>query len=1296
MANRVLNVQMLGGFGLQIDGTSVKPVPSRSASSLLAFLIIHRDRAQTRDLLAGRFWPNLPEDKARRRLSHALWQIQSVADAALAGGEDEPDPVAGGTRADDKSDEGVEGLLERTPQTVQLNPRLTVVVDAEVFQRRLDEVERRYRTQRRGTGGPDLASVVDSYHGDLLSGHYDEWIDDQRKRVRDRYLAALDQLVQMNVGQADYESALRYARALVAAEPFSEEWHRAVIRLHALNGHPTAALRHFEEYREAAFRELGTDPDPATAELIERVVKDAASPAVVVDTPEESLPFIGRAAERSALLGRVNELVSGKGGVVLVEGDPGMGKSRLMEEVAQGAEWRGVQVLVGGHSPTSVLSPYQGLRETLTPATTGLRGERVATHLAPIWLTQAATVLEGLEVFVEPTVSHALRPEEEPWRIAEALTQVVLAQANPKPTLLILEDVHWSDEESMGVLVQLGDRLIDSGVLVCLTYQRTVAESAPTIWQGLGELEAKPGSSRLVLGPLTEEEIRRLVTSELGPGRISEPGLQRLIASAGGNPYAILELIRSPLDTLEDGFLNGRGFDSGPEVDVRLLPPVREILSQRIESTGDEIRLVLQCVAALAAPVSSRIVALVADLDRANAIAALADAVEAGFLVEGPRGAEFAHGQTRLAVYEELRPNQLSQIHGRIVDALVNEADVDVGRLAHHAWLAERWPEAHRFHTGAAEQAVLLNAFQTTAEHLAKADQAARSAGLADRDRIDELFAYEGVLEVLGRRPAQQELLDRLVALGDADPLVMLRARQRQAWFLANTDRGAEAAELAAAAIEQAHHESYNTGELLTILGSARAWSGDLNGAIEPLEAAIVELEAGGLSTTRPRLMLGRTYNDLFNVERARQYLEEAYSEAKENDDARSRVEALGHLATLYHTQNDEVGAEAAFQEALSLAADIGYRHGEGVNLVNLAAFYALIGRSGRALPLVARAAEVFASLGNGRGEAFVKHTTSELAHFYLGDDERAHRLAEEAAVYFRSVGDQWRETTCLITLARIDRRHGRRRMARRRLLSALSTVATAGDPSTVAKMRLELALVELELGHHQVALDETAVAGSLLEAHGVGVLGAALFALEAKAMVGLGRTDEAVALVHRAISHNRPRADRAHVAAWWCAEVLTAAGEERAAGEQVALAHELLSRHLEGVSEAEVEASWHLVPEHRAIAEARELHFVETVECRLPSFDAPTGRPLRADDYLPVTLTVSDPGDWMLSTAKDRRQERVLRLLTEAADQGAAARVADLAELLNVSGRTIKRDLAQLRLGGNVLPLLRSPEKPS
>lgn len=1249
----VLQVQMLGGFGLEVDGRPLPSLSSRQASSLVAYLAINRDRPHTRDLLAGRFWSELPDDLARRRLSNALWRIKSTMSEFL----DEIELVAA------------------TNDSIRVNPEVELRIDVDVFERNLDELERRRQVDPRSVTAADLAAVVDDYRGDLMAGYYDDWIEMPRKQIRNRYLDAVSQLVRMYSGTSEYEPAMRYAQILVEAEPLVDEWQRDLIRLYALNGQQSAAEQHFARYAEALKDELKGTPSRATLDLVERIRSEATPPVVSTGlTDGGSVELVGRDKERAQLLGRVNDLLDGRGGVVLVEGEAGIGKSRLIEEVVAGAQWRDVKVMIGTHSPTSSLTPFSGLRAALEPVIGGLQGERLATIVAPVWLRQASTILPALGALAAGRLEPALRPQEEPWRTNEALARVVLAQAEPNPAVLILEDVHWCDDDTLQVLSHLGDRLASGGLLLFLTYQRHEAQKSDQLWRALGDLEARPGSSRVVLGPLSDDHVRELVTAEIGPGRVSEPALAQLTRTSVGNPYVVMELLGNSADVLDEDFFARA---ASAEQSGSLRPWLASVLSQRMSALSAAGREVMEVAATVGGAVRTTALAQVTGLTMQAVIDALQEGIGLGFLTETSRGCEFVQDQSRQLIYEAIDPARRIALHGAVVDALVGE-DVGVEQLAYHAARAEQWPRAYQYHSLAAEAALRANAFQTAAEHFSIADDAALAHALRDRDRADDLLAFERVLDVLGRREQQQLLLDRL-DLAETKASVAFEAIQRRAWLLANTDRGAEAADLAAAAVPEARASGFNAGELLTIVGVARAWSGDLAGAIAPLEAAVAELERESRSSVNAEVMLGRTLADLGNPDEAREHLDKAYLEAKAEHDARAQVEALGHLATLHDLQRDEVQAETSFLEALHLAVEIGYRHGEGLNLVNLLVFYYRHGRAGKSLGLLDRATEVFVSLGNGRGVAFVKLNGADV-YGLIGDYDTAATLAEEAAVFFRSTKDLRREAMCLSTLANIDLRRGRRPMARRRLEAARRQSAAGDDPETGVQLHLTGALVELEMGKLDAALGEIERAAELRAEHATPTTAAAVLVTEARIRLALGEADRAVELVNAAIAHNGQGSELAHLTAWRCAEILTECGLPDAAQDQVVLAHQLLGRSLEELSEPIIERAWTAVPEHRAIAEARDKFLVDEIEWRLPSADAPTGRPLESAEFIDIVWTVSHPDDWELNSATARRQRKVERLMAEAREQGARARVVDLAQILAVSERTIKRDLAEIR----------------
>ncbi|MEL6982086.1 MAG: AAA family ATPase, partial [Actinomycetota bacterium] len=698
MPTDTITVRLLGGFAIQAGGRVLSSLPPQ-AVSLLSFLVVNRARPQTRDLLAGRFWPEQPEDRARKRLSNCLWQIKrGLGDAGLP-----------------------EDLLIADNNTVSVAATQSLVVDAEEFESQLSEFERELRgRQVKGVLTDRLADVVSSYPGEFLSGYYHEWIEPERKRIRDRYHSALAELIGLYKSRSQYDVALRFARMLVEEEPLREDLHREVMRLHALLDQAPAAERQFATCQRMLQNELGLEPSEETVALLERIRSDAPAPAQAyqVDDPEQ-LGLIGRRHEMSVLVGRADELLSGRGGVVLVEGEPGIGKTRLLREFMEAAEWRGARILHAGHTELSRMQPYSALREVLAPAVTGLRGAHLVEVVESVWLQKAAEVLPELRGLLEGSApSQPLLPAEEPARMSEALARVVQAQGGLGPTVIVIEDVHWSDDDSMQVLAQLGPRLARSDVLLCLSYRRFEAEQAASVWSDLGKLEGLAAASRLVVGPMSTNEVRDLLTAHLGPGGLPASTVAKVVELTNGNPLYVLESVRDPASLVTD-----LGDERGE--DVPLLPPaVARSLEVRVEALAGPTRAVLETLAALAEPASPTLVAEVAGMQRLATVEALTQTTDLGFVIDEADGScRFSHDQTRRMVYKLMGPDRGRELHRRIYEAQASSG-APPAQLAHHARLAGQMSETRQWHLEAAKAALTVNGYRTAADHYGQADDA--------------------------------------------------------------------------------------------------------------------------------------------------------------------------------------------------------------------------------------------------------------------------------------------------------------------------------------------------------------------------------------------------------------------------------------------------------------------------------------------------------------------------------------------------------------------------------------------
>ena len=322
-----LQLYFLGTLDIRYDDRQLPKPPTLKSQSLLAYLILHRDCPQHRERLAGLFWGDRPERKARRSLTTALWHIRRCL----------PD----------------EGLILSDPHTVQFDPQAYLWLDVDEFESQVfhDDVT-------------SLQSAVALYRGDFLDGFYDDWIINERYRLETLFSEALARLMVGQEREEEHEAALAAALRLLERDPLREDAHRATMRAYCCLGQRYAALEQYRRCREIVREELGAEPMVETGELYQAIlegrfavgrVRPVQIPAEAPSVPTGRSPLDVIAPSR--LVGREQELAflreswrgaeAGQGGLALISGEAGVGKTRLVEEFANRLRWQGMRVLWG-------------------------------------------------------------------------------------------------------------------------------------------------------------------------------------------------------------------------------------------------------------------------------------------------------------------------------------------------------------------------------------------------------------------------------------------------------------------------------------------------------------------------------------------------------------------------------------------------------------------------------------------------------------------------------------------------------------------------------------------------------------------------------------------------------------------------------------------------------------------------------------------------------------------------------------------------------------------------------------
>jgi DNA-binding SARP family transcriptional activator len=718
---------LLGVPSVALVGSGpVTPPPGAKSLALLAYLAME-PAEHTREELAGLLWGESPEAEARASLRQVVKQLRTA--------------LGGVVRADRRTvglAEPVECDACEFRRLVGVDPRAAVELDA-----------------------PRFLSGFSVRH----APRFDEWVAETRGALIQRYTQALGALAREAMGQWRWRDAGGFADRWLATDPFSDEAVRLAIEARYLAGDRGAALSRFAEYRAALAREMGCEPSRALLSLVGRVEADAGqvTPRPITDewyvrAPRFESSIVGRQAEWSELLGVWRLVRSGQGRIVLLEGEAGVGKSRLSEEFLRWVIAQGSTVLRGRGYDARAAVPY-------APVVEALRGAFDAPGLAgtpPEWLAEAARVAPELRQRF-PGLPEASAPADsaEAWRLFEAIAQVLAAVASERPVVVALDDLHWLDEDSCNLLRFLVRRL----------------ERAPLLWLGtltLGELErdapaarlcrllrAKAHAVSLSLAPLGEEDVWRLIREM---GHVSAPTGGRRFAGrihriTGGNPFYIVELLKTMFAqgmlvvdehsgewAAAVGTLQGGG-------EFPLSRTVHDVIAERVARLPDELgELLITVAVAGGAGCAPEILSHVHGISRLHAAAVCDALAERRLVVEEAGAYRCAHPVIAHVVRDAISPPRRAEVH-RILALTLELASsggpgVRAGEIARHADRGGEPALAYRYALIASDAAVERYAY---AEALSWLDlAAAASAGQEQAGAVNRRTA--DVLEMAGWR----------------------------------------------------------------------------------------------------------------------------------------------------------------------------------------------------------------------------------------------------------------------------------------------------------------------------------------------------------------------------------------------------------------------------------------------------------------------------------------------------------------------------------------------------------------
>ncbi len=594
---------------------------------------------------------------------------------------------------------------------------------------------------------------------------FDEWAAAMRRDLLRRYEQVLAALAREAMGQWRWREAAAWAERWLAAEPYSDEAARLAVEALYLAGDRNRALARAADVRRQLAAEADAEPSRALAQLVQRIESDNSAQVArpisdewYARAPTFEASLIGRDAEWQALRGAWKDVRRGDSRIVLLEGEPGVGKTRLADEFLRWTVANGGIALRGHAYDARAGVPYGPLIEVL-------RGGLAAPGLAgtdPQWLSELSRLVPELRErfphLAEP------RPPADPadgWRLFEAAAQAILALVAERPVLVVLDDLHWSDGDSCNLLHFLVRRLAREPVLWVATVTLGELEHDAPAARLARVLRAKSQAAVVPLGALSEEDVGQMLREM---GRLSNPASCRRFAArihqvTRGNPFYIVELLKTLfaqglLEVKEETREWTTPASSEGAQQLPLPPTVHDAIAERVERLPPQLRELLITVALAGSGCTTETLSHAHGISRLHA-AALCDALLERRLVLDEDGVyRCAHPMIARVVRDALTYSRRREVHRVIGLALAlgaeqsGEGDEIAGDIARHARLGGERALAHRWAVRASTAALQRYAFE---EALTWLDLAAGTAGGgAETDAVNRLTA--DVLELAGWR----------------------------------------------------------------------------------------------------------------------------------------------------------------------------------------------------------------------------------------------------------------------------------------------------------------------------------------------------------------------------------------------------------------------------------------------------------------------------------------------------------------------------------------------------------------
>lgn len=848
-----LTVASLGEFQIwrELTPIAAEAWPTHKSKALFKILLSARGQLVPAEQLMEWLWPGVSPSKARNNLWVAVSQARRVLEPEL--------PPRGNSAF---------LLSEEVGYRLALGDAIQWDV-ANFLEHHARLQDKRHEPQNKQTPEARLALLEEAqacYSGDyLIEDPYEEWALPLREELQRRYLQVLMQLGEAYAEVERYDDAIAQVRAVIQREPADESAYQALMRYAYYMGDQRTALQSYDACVRAMREELGASPLPSTTDLYRQIqrrtlprpvpkasAKIGPNAGVANGKPKSAdaiytlnhPPFVGRAREYQELMQALHAAQTGTGRVVLVEGEPGIGKSRLLQETLDYARGHGVLTLVTHCYQVEQAIPYQPVIDILDQALNTVPVNRFLA-LPPVYLAELATLSPELLELAPDLPNAAEDMSARQARRLRALHQCLELLAGDQGLVLAVDDVHWADHATWQFIHHLASHINTLPLLLICTYRAEEEVVSPDLATFVDSMVRTPQATRLALSRLSQDDTDIFLDHLTGSPTATKQLGTWLHSETDGNPFFVVSILQCLVEQRllkEDRpvwQVDTQRFD-GNDAMLALPDALRESVRVRLRRLPQPMRRVLEAAAVLGRRFDFATLAAVSGESGLPLLEMVESLLQRQLLRETEDGEsyDFSHDKVREVVYTDLSSTRRVLLHHAAAMTMEETGGTRRERaasLARHYELGQMWDKALYYLVDAADCSRELFAVREAVQFYDRAlDLTQRYPQVANAETLMDIYMRRGEVRALLGGQIQEAVADlkRVVEAaresGDRVRLHTASSILGQVYRMA--DQLDEATKYLTAALEicRAEGDQHSLANVLHHLGTV-AWSAGNN-----------------------------------------------------------------------------------------------------------------------------------------------------------------------------------------------------------------------------------------------------------------------------------------------------------------------------------------------------------------------------------------------------------------------------------------------------------------------------------